>query len=89
MFRILIVEDRDNTREQLFRLFSEEFPKAKIEKAGTVREALKKIHSLNSRGLYYHAVILDFKLPESMGENPEIDVSICNEIRDKMPESFV
>ena len=88
-FRILIVEDDDDARQQLVALFREVFPNARIDAAGTVEEGLKLIRDAVGRKEPYDIAILDFKLPRSQGENPEVDESLCMEIRDSMRKTIV
>jgi len=88
-FRILIVEDDDDTRQQLVVLFREVFPNARIDAGGTVDEGLKLIRDAVERKEPYDIAILDFKLPRNRGENPEVDESLCIEIRDSMPGTLI
>jgi CheY-like chemotaxis protein len=89
MFRILIVEDVQDTLFQLKTLFSQVFPDSKIEIAGSVDDGLDCIRKAFEANWGYHAVVLDFMLPRGPGENPEPDESLCQEIRGTMPEAFV
>lgn len=88
-FRFLIVEDEDDARQQLAALFREVFPNARIDAGGTVDEGLQLIRDAVERKEPYDIAILDFKLPRSQGENPEVDESLCIEIRDSMPRTLI
>jgi CheY-like chemotaxis protein len=86
MFRILIVED--STLDELLLPVSEAFtepdgePGVTVHTAKALAEAEELIHAAERTGLPYHAVILDFKLPERVGLTPtKIDESLCLLIR--------
>lgn len=85
MFRILLVEDILNTLEQLRELLQEVFPNLLIETASTVAEGQNKIKSSQT----FDIAILDFKLPVEKGLTPEIDKSLCQEIKSRMPQTLV
>jgi CheY-like chemotaxis protein len=89
MFRILIVEDVLHTLEELCSVLQEEFPTALVEMASTVEEGSKKIAIAASSNQPFDFAILDFNLPARKGENPEINESLCREIKSKMPETLV
>lgn len=89
MFSILIVEDVDNTLEELSVLLKETFPGSLIETATNVKDGSGKIGLAVDNNKAFDVAILDFKLPASRGENPEIDESLCKEIKDKIPETLV
>jgi len=89
MFHILIVEDILNTLEALRDLLQEEFPNALIETAPTVAEGKEKIRVAMAKNQPFNIAILDFKLPAHKGHNPEVDESLCQEIRSVMPETLV
>lgn len=89
MFRILIVEDITNTLKALNEFLLEAFPDSQIDEAETVNEGYRLIEGAYSAEFPYHAVILDFKLPKDIGENPESDESLCELIRRRMPEALI
>ena len=89
MFRFLIVEDIRDTLSELKSLLCEAFPGANVEIAGTTGQSLKLIETAAANRRAYHVAIIDFKLPSSVGENPEIDTSVCTTIKESMPETFV
>ncbi|MCI0489896.1 MAG: hypothetical protein L0229_25165 [Blastocatellia bacterium] len=90
MFRILIVEDIEETRKALQSLLSEAFPNSLIDTSATVAEAHEFLEVIRKKELLYHAIILDFKLPkEKIGAHAEIDESLCLAVRDMAPSSLV
>ncbi len=89
MFCILLVEDELHTREVLRDLLKEVLTSALIDTASTVEEGRQKIKVAASDNRPFDVAILDFKLPVGKGEYPEFDESLCEEIRDKMPEALV
>lgn len=89
MFRVLLVEDILNTLEELHALLQEVFPNALIETASTVEEGQDKIRTAAAGNQSFDIAILDFKLPAHKGLNPEIDESLCKEIKFRMPETLV
>jgi DNA-binding response OmpR family regulator len=89
MIHILLVEDKSNTLEELYELLREVFPDALIETASTVAEGKDKIRTAAANDQPFGIAILDFKLPTHKGLNPEIDESLCREIKSRMPETLV
>src|SRR5262245_1531850 len=89
MFRILLVEDNLNTLEELCELLREVFPQTIIEFASIVDEGLKKISIATTKKQPFDIAVLDFKLPAHKGLNPEIDETLCQEIKSGMPETLV
>ena len=84
MFRILIVEDVIETLELLKALISEGIvepdgsPGVRIHTAVSVSEAMQMIREARKP---YHAVVLDFKLPEQRGVESLVDESLCLAVR--------
>jgi CheY-like chemotaxis protein len=89
MFRILIIEDIEGTLNQLQELLSEVFPGAQIDTAPAVKEAHELIKEGWDEAQPYQAIILDFKLPAEVGENPEVDESVCKVIKNLTPPPLV
>lgn len=98
MFQILIVEDVKRTLEQLTKYIaaalkeSNDEPSAVIHTAEGVEDARQLIRAAADNNQPYHAVILDFKLPEQAGGNPElarIDETLCLLIRQTMRSTLV
>lgn len=85
MFRILLVEDNEDTLKELADYLSEALHRPQIDGAMDVKQAMERIGGTN----LYDAVILDFKLPATLGENPEIDESVCKEIEAQMHSAFI
>lgn len=89
MFRFLVVEDQEPTLKEIKELLSKEFAGSSIDTAGSVAEGSQSLAALFEKGRTYDAALLDFKLPSSSGENPEIDYSLCEEVRRKHPRTLV
>jgi len=98
MFRLLIVEDVKNTLEMLKVYISDALKEPNgessvvIHTAEGVEEARGLIAAAADNSQPYHAVILDFKLPEQAGFNPElaeIDETLCLLIRQTMRSTLV
>lgn len=99
MFRILIIEDVKSTLEELtadiHAAFEEEHeegevrPCVKVYTAETVEDGKQIIEKARGEGRPFHAVILDFKLPEKRGTMTEIDESLCLLLRQAMRETLV
>ncbi len=89
MYRILIVEDDPRVLDQLAKLLREALAKFQIDTARTTTEGLRLLKAASDGRRPYDVVILDFLLPEDKGENPEMDESLCLEIREAMPRAFI
>lgn len=89
MFRILIIEDEEATSDRLNKRISRKIPEAQVDTAMTVQEAHQFIEAAYEQKEPYDAVVLDIKLPESKGDFPELDESICHSIKDLMPASTI
>ena len=89
MVRFLIIEDVPETREQLEKLFANDFPGAVIDTAETVTEALRLIEQSAAQKRPYDIAVQDFKLPLEKGYHPEVDVSTCDLIRKATPTTFI
>lgn len=89
MFRFLVVEDKELTLKEVKARLSEEFDGSVIDTAGSVDEGSQYLATLFKKGVNYDAALLDFRLPSSLGENPEIDYSLCEEVRKNHPGTIV
>lgn len=89
MFRFLIVEDIESARTELQKLFGEVLPDSRVDVAEHVEEALSYVARAVKERWVYDCVILDFMLPCSKGEEPEMDFTVCQAIRNDMPMAFV
>ncbi|MCI0660091.1 MAG: hypothetical protein L0220_03355 [Acidobacteria bacterium] len=89
MFRLLIVEDDENTLNQLQKLFDEEFPDAIVDTAATIKKGMLLIEEAFENRCYYDAAILDLKLPLDVGEAAEVDELVCHKIRNLMPDALI
>jgi len=89
MFRLLIVEDMEVESQILKDFVARRLPEAQVDVALNVRDGRELLERACRQGKLYDAVILDFKLPESTGENPELDESLCEEIGLLMPDAVV
>jgi len=89
MYRFLIVDDQEDTLKQLALLLGEEFEGAVVDTAGTVAEGQRLLAvSVESR-TPYHAVLLDFMLPQDKGLHPEMDQSLCEAFRRQSPRTLI
>jgi hypothetical protein len=88
-FRILIVEDRKDVLEQCVRLLRRALPGAMFDVARSVEDALGVIRDALSRGVVYDLAILDFKLPQRIGEKDSVDETICKELSRVMKSTIV
>jgi CheY-like chemotaxis protein len=95
MFRILIVEDNLSTLDLLKVYLNESFTTqdggtdVSVHTAWTVRDGHHLIEEAAEKKKPYHAVILDFNLPEFPGEMPQINESLCLGVRQAMPSALV
>jgi len=90
MFRILIIEDVEETVEQLQSLLLEAFPGAQADKAANAEEALRRIQeSVEPPAWPYDAVVTDFRIPRSRGGLPEVHPEVFQAIRDHLPNGVV
>jgi len=89
MFRILIVEDMEEESQMLRDFVAKRLPDAHVDVALNVQDGRERIHKAREQRKLYDAVVLDFKLPESVGENPELDESLCEEIGLVMQDAVV
>ena len=95
MFRILIIEDIENTlreiKEAILLAFAkEEVPAPRIDTATSVAEGEQFIREAYDQKKQYHAVILDFYLPEEEGYDAmKMNESLCLLLRDLMPNTLV
>lgn len=89
MFGFLVVEDEEPTLKAIKQLLSEEFAGSSVDTAVSVAEGSQRLATAFQKGRSYDAALLDFKLPSSSGENPEIDYSLCEEVRRKHPRTLV
>lgn len=89
MFRILIVEDMEEDSQLLKDYVAKRLQEAHLEVAHNVQEGHGLVERAREQRRLYDAVILDFKLPCSAGEDEEIDESLCVEIGLLMPDAVV
>ena len=71
----------DIAREQLVKLLQEAFPNAVVDAVENVEDGLKQLKQAQQEGIHYDIALLDFKLPRREGENPEVDESLCLQVR--------
>ena len=85
MFRVLIVEDDENTASQLKNIITEQIEDVHAEIAMDVPAARHFIESAKDDTQRYHIIVLDMMLPPKSGIQAELDLSLCNNIRNVMP----
>src|ERR1700687_5191895 len=89
MYRFLIVVHQEDTLQQLAWLRGEEFEGAVVDTAGTVAEGQRLLAvSVESRPPY-HAVLLDFMLPQDKALHPEMNKSLCEAFRSQSPRTLI
>lgn len=86
-FRVLIIEDIPETRQQLVLLYLEVFPGAVVDSAEHVEDALTLIGRARDAHLPYDIAVLDFKLPSAAGFNADVDLRLCPEILSWTPNT--
>lgn len=84
----LLVDDDPATKKFLPRLLARRFPDAEIEVAGTKDEAMEKLVRYDDEGTALVAAILDLKIPERMGENPEVS-ALCKTVEKLQPQALI
>ena len=95
MFRILIVEDIENTLRELKKAIlaafaKEETPVLQIHTAASVVEGRELIEVAYDQKRPYHAVVLDFYLPAQDGHDAtKMDESLCLLLRESMGSTLV
>jgi len=80
-FKFLIVEDELSTLKQLEGLIREDFPESMIDIAATAVDGREFLRCASSEGRPYDALILDFRLPQEMGDEAKVDTSLSREAR--------
>lgn len=93
MYRILAVENEEDTLHQLKERLPEKMPNTSVEGAETVAEGRRLIKQAIAEGKPYDAVILDFRLPEDESNDESgdevLDESLCRLVREQMPSAIV
>ena len=95
MFRVLVVEDIESVLNRLATELQSAFlaPEGetllKVYPAKSVKDGLTLIDEGHARNRPFHAAVLDFKLPQSAGEDAKMDESLCLAIKRKMPNALV
>jgi CheY-like chemotaxis protein len=67
----------------------EEFEDVQVDGAACVEDALRLVEQAIESRRPYDVVLLDFKLPVRMGENDEVDESVCRQVRDSMLDAYI
>lgn len=89
MFQILIVEDDPDTNLVLRENLQLVFTNARVDAVESVEEAIKHLEAAQQTQEPYDAVILDVNLPKAIGEQPEMDDTLCSVIRTLMPRETI
>src|SRR5580704_13504277 len=87
--RVLLVEDIEDTREQLKALIEEEITGCVVTTASDVLSGIDAIDRAVEAGIVFDAGVLDVKLPETAGEHPSSDEKVCGAFRVRMPKGLV
>lgn len=85
MFRILIVEDEEKTATQLKNIITEQIEDVHAQIAADVPAAQQLIDEAKDSNHPYHVIVLDMMLPPKTGIQAELNLSLCNTIRNVMP----
>ncbi|NOT62692.1 MAG: hypothetical protein HOP19_20995 [Acidobacteria bacterium] len=101
MFRILAVEDVEDTLIEIENLLLQAIPEAMIDKAKSVTKARGLLEAAFQKEAPYHVVILDFNLPRKKEvenvvtsttpeeEIPAVDTTLCEYIRRFFPWTLI
>ncbi len=89
MTRILILEDAAATTNVLVPCLEEAMPGAVVQTAATADEALQLARESSDSGQPYDIVILDAKVPQSEGANPDVHPMVCLDIGRKAPNALI
>lgn len=89
MFSILIVEDDAPTNAALQRRLQRGLAGVQVDAVLSVDDAIQHLHEAKQRNEPYEAVVLDVNLPRAIGENPDMDVTLCGIVRSLMPRSTI
>lgn len=89
MFSILIVEDDPDTNLVLRENLELVLPNALVDGVESIEEAIQHLEAARERQEPYDAIILDVNLPKAIGEQPEMDETLCGVIRSLMPRETI
>lgn len=84
----LIVDDDWATCEYLAKRLRHHVPDLIVETALSVQESKIALASHHARNCPFDVAILDMKIPETTGGNPEINLSLCDEIHTYYQRAF-
>lgn len=79
-FRILLVEDKEDLREQLVLVLSA-IRFFEVEGYGNVKAARQRIEELAGQDEQFDAAVLDFRVPADEGVAEEVDETLCRRLR--------
>ena len=88
-FRLLVVEDQEEVLQQLIKLLLEALRGSIVDGAATVDDALARIDAALLAGVSYDLAILDFKLPQRLGEVEDVNESVCARLAEAMPAAII
>jgi CheY-like chemotaxis protein len=90
MKRFLIVEDQVEAIAIVADYLTQDrFPGSTVLKAGAVDEAMTMLTETFTNQFPLDAVILDFKLPKTLGSPPEVDTSLWAYVRSFRPDAII
>jgi CheY-like chemotaxis protein len=89
MYRVLIVEDIEATRQNLSSLLSEMYDQWAVDGVESVAEADTKVEDALSKGEPYDLLIVDYHLPASRGSNPEPALDFTMRVFERLPNALV
>lgn len=89
MFSLLIVEDDPATNTALQNRLQRVLSGAQVDAVESVEEAIQHLEAAQQKQEPYDAVVLDVNLPRAIGEQAEMDQTLCGVIRTIMPRDTI
>src|ERR1051325_2122699 len=86
VFRILVVEDDLEACDQIVVFLRTAMPESLIDVANDIESAFERLKAAQRP---YDLAILDFQLPQRLGEQPVIDESLCEHLTRFVPATIV
>ena len=89
MLHILVVDDEEDLLDSIGSSFAKDFPESTIETALVLNHGMALIKKAVENRWPYDLAVLDFKLPKDLGDEIEVDESLCQEISKYMKNTLV
>jgi CheY-like chemotaxis protein len=84
MLHMLIVEDVRDTLELICEYLEDAYPGAQLHPAESVRDAFKCINEIKERGERFKITVLDFALPQTPGDQPDVETELPRAVQRAM-----